>query len=76
MISALRPACSNEVWCWKGNAVAHDRPLRELLGHHAAFPAPPLLDLARRLGVDGVRPTVEALAPVLTYHVEPRTLEA
>jgi len=60
----------------EGKRIALDRPLRELLGHHTAFPAPPLLELARRLGLAGVRPTVEALAPVLTYHAEPRTLGA
>lgn len=60
----------------EGKRIALDRPLRELLGHRAAFPAPPLLELSRRLGLEGVRPTVEALAPVLTYRSEPRTLEA
>ncbi len=56
--------------------VAHDCPLLELLGHHPDFPAPPLLELARRLGMDGVRPAIQSLAPLLTSYPKTRTLEA
>jgi energy-coupling factor transport system ATP-binding protein len=56
--------------------VAQDVPLPELLGRHPDFPAPPLLELARRLGLDGVRPTAAELAPLLTSHPKTGTLEA
>jgi hypothetical protein len=56
--------------------VCRDLPLPALLGHHPQFPAPPLLDLARRLGLEGVAPTLQDLAPLLTSHPETRTLEA
>ena len=55
--------------------VAMDGPLTDLLGRHPDFPAPPLLDLARRLGLDGVRPAIEALAPLLTSPSRPGTLQ-
>ncbi len=60
----------------EGTRVSRDLPLLALLGHHPQFPAPPLLDLARRLGLDAVVPTVPELAPLLTSHPETRTLEA
>ncbi|HMU61371.1 MAG TPA: ABC transporter ATP-binding protein [Gemmatimonadales bacterium] len=56
--------------------VARDLPLPELLGRHPDFPAPPLLELARRLGLEGVRPTAAALAPLLTSRPQTGTLEA
>jgi len=56
--------------------VARDVPLPDLLGRHPDFPAPPLLELARRLGLDGVRPTAAALAPLLTSRPQTGTLEA
>jgi len=56
--------------------VARDVPLPELLGRHPDFPAPPLLELARRLGLEGVRPTAAALAAVLTSRRQTGTLEA
>lgn len=56
--------------------IVQDLPLMELLGHHADFPAPPLLDLARRLGLPAVRPSLAAMAPLLTSHPETGTLEA
>lgn len=55
--------------------VAHDGPLLSLLGHHPDFPAPPLLDLSRRLGLATARPTIGSLAPLLTSRPESRTLE-
>jgi energy-coupling factor transport system ATP-binding protein len=57
-----------------GKQITRDVPLPELLGHHPDFPAPPLLDLARRLGLAGVRPAIGSLAPLLTSHHELRTL--
>jgi energy-coupling factor transport system ATP-binding protein len=60
----------------EGTRVASDLPLSGLLGHHPDFPAPPLLELARRLGLDGVRPSAATLAPLLTSHPETGTLEA
>lgn len=57
-----------------GKRITQDVPLAELLGRHPDYPAPPLLDLARRLGIEGVRASIEALAPVLTSYPEPRTL--
>jgi energy-coupling factor transport system ATP-binding protein len=59
-----------------GKGVARDLPLPELLGHHPDFPAPPLLELARRLGLQAVRPTAAALAPLLTSRPQTGTLEA
>jgi energy-coupling factor transport system ATP-binding protein len=60
----------------EGTQVSRDLPLVALLGHHPGFPAPPLLDLARRLGLGGAAPTIQALAPLLTSHPETGTLEA
>jgi energy-coupling factor transporter ATP-binding protein EcfA2 len=60
----------------EGSRVSRDLMLLALLGHHPRFPAPPLLDLARRLGLERVAPTVQALSPLLTSHPETRTLEA
>lgn len=57
-----------------GGRVAYDTGLTELLGRHPDFPAPPLLELARRLGVEGVRASIDALAPLLTSHPETGTL--
>jgi energy-coupling factor transport system ATP-binding protein len=54
--------------------VTRDQPLLDLLGHDPAFPAPPLLELARRLGLDGVRPGEAELAPHLTSPPGRRTL--
>ena len=59
-----------------GTRITQDVPLPALLGRHPDFPAPPLLDLARRLGLEGVRPAIATMAPLLTSHPEPRTLEA
>jgi energy-coupling factor transport system ATP-binding protein len=59
----------------EGKRIADDLPITELLGHHAEFPAPPLLDLARQLGLDGVRPAVDVMAPLLTSRPKTRTLE-
>jgi energy-coupling factor transporter ATP-binding protein EcfA2 len=56
--------------------VSEDAPLLGVVGRHPAFPAPPLLALSRRLGLRGVRPAVESLAPLLTSHPETGTLEA
>ncbi len=55
--------------------VAQDVPTLSLLGHHPDFPAPPLLNLARRLGLDGIRPSIPILAPLLTSPPRNRTLE-
>jgi len=60
----------------EGKRVTRDAPLSDLLGHHPDFPAPPLLDLARRLGLEGVRPAIGTLAPLLTSPPEPGTLQA
>jgi energy-coupling factor transport system ATP-binding protein len=60
----------------RSRGVARDVPLGELLGRHPDFPAPPLLALARRLGLEGVRPTAAVLAPLLTSRPQPGTLEA
>jgi len=60
----------------EGKRISRDLPIPEFLGHHPDFPAPPLVELARRLGLKGVRPTIAALAPLLTSHPETRTLEA
>lgn len=60
----------------EGKRVAMELPLPELLGKHPDFPAPPLLELARRLGLDGVRPAAAALALLLTSHPKTGTLEA
>ncbi len=57
-----------------GGRITHDRALPDLLGRLPEFPAPPLLELARRLGVTGVRASVDALAPLLTSHPETGTL--
>jgi len=59
-----------------GTRITRDGPLPELLGRHPDFPAPPLLELARCLSLEGARPTVSTLAPLLTSHPESRTLEA
>jgi len=56
--------------------VSHDGSLMALLGSRPEFPAPPLLALARGLGLADVRPTVEELAPRLTSRSGPRTLQA
>lgn len=56
--------------------VARDLPLPDLLGHHADFPAPPLLALARELKLVAVRPALEELAPLLTSRPKTGTLEA
>jgi energy-coupling factor transporter ATP-binding protein EcfA2 len=58
-----------------GGHLAYDGPLPGLLGHDPRFPAPPLLALARRLHLGEVRPTVAALAPLLTSPPVSRTLE-
>lgn len=58
-----------------GRRIAQQLPLLELLGTHPDFPAPPLLELARRLGLEGVRPAAAALAPLLTSHPKTGTLE-
>ena len=60
----------------EGTRVSRDLPLLALLGRHPGFPAPPLLDLARRLRLEGVVPAIQHLAPLLTSHPETRTLEA
>ncbi len=60
----------------EGKRMALDLPIPELLGSHADFPAPPLMELARRLGLGGVRPAIESLAPLLTSHPKTGTLEA
>jgi energy-coupling factor transporter ATP-binding protein EcfA2 len=60
----------------EGKRISRDLPLPELFGHHADFPAPPLVELARRLGLESVRPTIASLAPLLTSHPKTRTLEA
>jgi len=60
----------------EGKRISRDLPIPEFLGHHPDFPAPPLVELSRRLGLKGVRPTIAALAPLLTSHPETRTLEA
>jgi len=60
----------------EGKRVTRDLPLTELLGRHPDFPAPPLLALARRLGLHGVRPAAVTLAPLLTSHPKTGTLEA
>jgi energy-coupling factor transport system ATP-binding protein len=60
----------------EGTRVSRDLPLPALLGHHPEYPAPPLLDLARRLGLEGEAPSLRDLAPLLTSHPETRTLEA
>ncbi len=60
----------------EGGRVARELALPELLGHHPDFPAPPLLELARRLGLEGVRPAAAVLAPLLTSSPETGTLEA
>jgi len=57
-----------------GRRVAQDLPLLELLGKHPDFPAPPLLELARRIGLPRVRPSVPILAPLLTSPPQNRTL--
>ena len=57
-----------------GRRVSHDTGLTDLLGRHAGLPAPPLLELARRLGIEGVRASIDALAPLLTSHPETGTL--
>ena len=57
-----------------GTRVTHDTGLTDLLGRHAEFPAPPLLELARRLGMERIRPSIDALAPLLTSHPETGTL--
>lgn len=56
--------------------VSHDGSLTALLGSRPEFPAPPLLALARGLGLADVRPTVAALVPRLTSRSGPRTLQA
>lgn len=55
--------------------IGRDLPISVLLGRHPGYPAPPLLEVARRLGLEDVRPTIAALAPLLTSHPETRTLE-
>ena len=57
-----------------GGRVTHDIGLTDLLGRHPDFPAPPLLELARRLSFGGVRASIDALAPLLTSHPETGTL--
>ena len=57
-----------------GTRVTHDTGLFDLLGRHPEFPAPPLLELARRLGMERVRPSIDVLAPLLTSHPETGTL--
>lgn len=54
--------------------ITHDMGLTDLLGRLPEFPAPPLLELARRLGIEKVRASLDALAPVLTSHPETGTL--
>lgn len=60
----------------EGARLSEDVPLIDLLGRHPAYPAPPLVELARRLACRGVRPSIAALAPLLTSHPESGTLEA
>ncbi len=60
----------------EGKRISRDLPIPALLGRHPDFPAPPLLELARRLGLEEVRPTIAALAPLLTSHPKTGTLEA
>ena len=60
----------------EGKRISRDLPILALLGRHPDFPAPPLLELARRLGLEEVRPTIAVLAPLLTSHPETGTLEA
>lgn len=57
-----------------GARVTHDTALTDLLGREPEFPAPPLLELTRRLGITGVRASIEILAPLLTSHPETGTL--
>jgi energy-coupling factor transporter ATP-binding protein EcfA2 len=57
-----------------GGRVSHDTGLTDLLGRHPEFPAPPLLELARRLGITGARASIDALAPLLTSRPETGTL--
>jgi len=56
--------------------IREDAPLLGIVGRDAKYPAPPLLALHRRLGLGAVRPTVGAMAPLLTSHPETGTLEA
>lgn len=56
-------------------AVAADLPLLDLLGRRDGYPAPPLLELARRLDLSPPRPTIAGLAPLLTSRTHRRTLE-
>jgi len=56
--------------------IREDALLLDVVGRDPEFPPPPLLALSRRLGLDAVRPTVAALAPLLTSHPETGTLEA
>jgi len=53
-----------------------DAPLLDVVGRDPAFPAPPLLELSRRLGFAAVRPAIESLAPLLTSRAKFGTLEA
>lgn len=57
-----------------GGRVTHNTALTDVLGRHPGFPAPPLLELARHLGITGVRASVNALAPLLTSRPETGTL--
>jgi ABC-type glutathione transport system ATPase component len=57
-----------------GTRITHDAPLTDLLGRHPEFPAPPLVELTRRLAMEWVRPSIDVMAPLLTSHPEPRTL--
>ena len=54
--------------------VTHDTALADIFGRYAEFPAPPLLELARRLGLEGARASIDALAPLLTSHPKTGTL--
>lgn len=56
--------------------ISHDGPLTALLGGRPEFPAPPLLALARGLGLADVRPSPGAIAQRLTSRSGPRTLQA
>ena len=53
-----------------------DAPILDVVGRSPAYPAPPLLALSQRLGLGGARPTVAALAPLLTSRPQTGTLEA